>query len=718
VSEQRAGFARLPRSLISLATFLCLTLSQGRAQDTSIQIPAGDVRARIGNIETTIPLQETECTAIVLAADKPSLPFGEIGVVSWEFAPGGCKPPAVDNPIIKFTAAHKETLELDIYFPGNSIRQLGDFAPLYYRGTAVGGSEIRATFGELTGTAGIAIVDRPRCTGMQISVSSAQVAVGGVSKLLVPDVDSWGVPLETPGTELTPAGCSVADDSPAVVVLDRPDRAQIDRSDIRGVAPGSVGVFAVFAGLTATARFEVIPPPPCDSLTYHVPQIAVGEVTGVAYRGGPYLDYGYRGAPMGQEKICIKPAGAPYFEALNLHASVDRDTGAVTGVSPGLARIGVVHGKLIGIDDFTVTDVKKPCTSFRISYLRYLPFRGTDRPSVAYEPTDCDPPQGLATFSASPIGPVAVSLDGSIFGSAPGKAKVTMLHGQLSAISDDIEVAQLDPCTTMTGSFDPPAISPGRPIRLSVSYGPFPCQPPEGLARVHKPSGGYYWEIIGVEGVDGKERQAWTIATGRSWREDDRFWKDHVFKVPITHGQLSTQVSIPSDDDPCRFGEIVLSSKSVRVGQTIRVEVAVSGKDCAPFPDLLGDGGDGFVSISLDGKAFTVRGIHGGLAWLYGPKNREFLYVESEPCTKLNLTMYGAVISPGLNAYSILSYEPQFRCWRPAGDPTFEIDAPQTVELRGSNVGVIRALEPGIATVTVRHGQLTAKATVEVTKGR
>lgn len=634
--RSRAGI--WPALLLSIA--VCAA-TPAWTQDTEIEIAPGDVRARIGDTEATISLRVSECTGIELTADKPSLPFGDRGLVRWAFSPAGCEPPAPEKSVVSFSAVPEETLGLGMFFAdfhSSSIRRVDDPRSLPYHAEAPGIGQIQAAFGALIGTVEIAVADRPRCTAIQVSVTNDKVPVGGVVELRMPSVDRLGLENGIPGAALTPEGCSVGRNTPsAIVALDRPDLAQRNRNDIRGIAPGSVGVIVVLAGLTATAQFTVIPPPPCNTLTYHVPSMTVGEVTGVAYRGGLYLRYGNDQAAQGHEEICTKPAGAPHFEAVNRHASVDRTTGAVTGVSQGRARIGALHGDLIGIAEFSVTEQTKPCNGMRLSYSPFLQFRGTDRPSVSYEPFGCDPPPGLASFSAEPIGPVMVSLDGSVMGSAPGgKARMTMRHGPLTAISGDVEVAQLRPCTTLTGSFDPPEISASRPSTLSLDYGPVPCDiPKEEVLLQPMP-----WMDI-----EPQANRTWALKVERyraalAATEYDTHWDDQVFRVFVNHGSLSTVAHLPTGaKELCEFKGVHVEPNTIRPGETARIEVGANFDWCEPPKYVLADSGDkDAVSYENAGRGFVARGLHGGVVYL-SVRNSPLqkLTVAAPPCTSLKL---------------------------------------------------------------------------------
>jgi len=694
-------------------------------QDTEIEIAPGDVRARIGDTEATISLQVSECTGIELAADRPSLPFGDRGFVRWAFSPAGCEPPTLEKSVISFSAVPKETLGMGMFFTdfhSSSVRQVDDPTPLPYYAEAPGIGHIQAAFGALTGTVAIAVADRPRCTGMQVSVASDKVPVGGVVELRTPYVDRLGLENGTLGAALTPEGCSVGRNTPfAIVALDRPDLAQRNGNDIRGIAPGSVGVVVALAGLTATAQFTVVPPPPCNTLTYHVPSMIVGEVTGVAYRGGLYLRYRNDQAAQGHEEICTKPAGAPHFEAVNRHASVDRTTGVVTGVSQGRARIGALHGDLIGIAEFSVTEQTEPCDGMRLSYLPFLQFRGTARPSVSYEPFGCDPPPGLASFSAEPIGPVLVSLDGSIMGSAPGgKARVTMRHGPFTAISADIEVAQLRPCTTLTGSFEPPEISASRPSTLSLAYGPVPCAMPKEYTQVTPmPS-------LDIEPQDDR---TWKMKVGHYWElaaknEENTVWDDQVFRVFVYHGSLSTVVQLPTGaKELCEFKGVRIEPTTIRPGETARIEVGANFDWCVPPKYVLADSGArDAVSFENAGGGFVARGLHGGVVYLtVGNSPIRKLTVVAPPCASLKLDYRPRVLKRREFGLAVIDYSPE-GCTRPEGTAEFESSASSTIGVvrhGGKPAGTVQARDwdaqsYGNARITMRHGNLTAEAVVGV----
>lgn len=699
-----------------------LASGSGWAQDNAIEIPPGDIRAKIGDTEATISLRETECTGIELTADKPSLPFGDDGLVSWAFAPAGCKPPTIDNPVVSFTSAPDEIVSLGIDYRDSRTREPGDFSRLYYKGEAPGRGEILATFGPLSGKAQIDVADRPRCTGIQVSVSSATVTVGGLIEIRLPYIDRWGVDSGHDGAALMPDGCSLGRDTRPVVTLDPPDRAQLDRRDIRGVAPRPVGVTVVLDGLMATARFKVIAPPACDTLIYDVYPIAVGEVAGVAYHRNAYLNYSNSAAPSGQEKICAKPAGGPRFEAVNRHASVDRDTGVITGVSPGRARIGALHGDLIGISEFSVTDPTDPCVSLRLSYPPGLSFQERADPWATYEPTSCDPPPGLARFSVEPIGAITVSLDGSIFGSAPGKAKVAMRHGPLTAVSNDIEVAQLHPCKTVTGRLDPPEIVLLRPSTLSLTYEPEPCAIPKEEVRV---------VAAGDTLIYSRPDNTWGVESKTFWGAElggdpGPEWDNYVFKIHVEHGPLSTNLAVPTGAwDFCRFGAVSVAPARIRPGETAQIEIQANRRDCMPSRRILQlDNQPEILSIEANGAGFAARAIQGGRVYLKGPIGPWVqLVVDSPPCLKLSLDYAPNLLRRGAAAFANVAYEPP-GCTRPLGSPTFESSAATTVGLvrgYGVPIGTVRARDwnpdsYGNAKITMRHGDLTAEAVVGVVR--
>lgn len=721
-ARSRAGTCTWPALLLSIA--VCAS-APAWTQETQIEIAPGDIRARIGEAEATISLRETQCTGIELTADKPSLPFGDRGLVRWAFSPAGCEPPALENTSVRFSAAPEETLGLGMFFGdfhSSSIRQVEDPTPLEYYAEAPGIGQIRAAFGALTGTVEISVADRPRCTGMQVSVTNDKVPVGGVLELRTPYVDRLGLDSGKPGAALTPEGCSVGRDAlSAIAALDRPDLAQLQGGNIRGVAPGPVGVVVVLAGLTATAQFTVIPPPPCNTLAYHVPSMTVGEVTGVAYRGGLYLRYGNDQAALGYAEICTKPAGTPHFEAVNRHASVDRTTGVVTGVSQGRARIGALHGDLIGIAEFSVTEQTEPCDGMRLSYLSFLQFRGTDRPNVSYDPFGCDPPPGLASFSAEPIGPVTVSPDGSIMGAAPGgKAKVTMRHGPLTAISSVIEVAQLRPCTTVKGSFDPPEISVSRPSTLSLLYGPVPCAIPTEEIRVVPPPNVH---------IEPRADRTWTLSVGRFWERaaasaNNTAWDDEVFRIFVDHGSLSTVALLPTGaEELCEFGSVRVEPGILRPGESARIEVAANFDWCVPPRHAFSVGGArDALSVENAGKGFVAQGMHGGIAYVWGRVGpTRTLRVVAPPCTSLKLEYRPPVLKRREFGLADIDYQPE-GCTRPEGIAEFESSASSTIGVirhGGQLAGTVQARDwdaqsYGNAKITMRHGSLAAEAVVGV----
>ncbi len=683
--------------------------------------------------EFDLVVTRTPCTGISVDATRLRLPFGEDGRINWHLTPEGCAPPPGDRTYVTFGSSDRKVVETllpsafdrwsRVPFPPTA-EELGGSTSYVARGP--GTAELIVSYESLSGTVPIVVDDREPCTALAIAAVPPVIPVGGRARLKIPQLMS-GVETRFGGEALLlPAGCTLKEAAKAETSVQPDDVVQLSRSisgaasdlEARGLKPGRATVSVEIGDLKGSIDVHVTPPPPCDGLRVYFDQpIAVGEVTGVAWRGGMHLTYTHGGGGAANSEICARPPGNPYYQASSRHIEIDRATGAVTGISPGDARVAVFHGDLLGVTTITVTETAgEPCTAF---YGNQPPLRLAlgERSNFLpdYAPHGCNPPSGRPSFTVDPIGPVVVTPDGVIAGQGPGTATVTVRHGGLTATREAI-VADLDPCTTIGGVFEPQSISALVPVTLRITYGPLPCARPGGnaLLQVNRD---HFMPVLET----GMVRTIELSDSLKRFAQGAESEGEALLAIRLDHGELRAHLRLPwfvPMSTRCRFGHISLSADRISVGETARIDIETSHRECVPGRHLVSELADGITEIRSSGDHLVVEGIRGGSTWIRGPMNSVELVIESPPCSAITVT-YPKVLKRKSRAVPDLAYAPE-GCTRPAGWATYTSDAPMTILVEETLPrGTIRARDldpsnPGIATITAMHGNLRASIAVAV----
>lgn len=626
---------------------------------------------------------ETICRGIELTSDKATVRFGERFNLQTAFTPEGCEPPETeDSARVRYMSSDETIVTSWTFNMSLSSKPVDRLDPLELIAKKPGEAEITARFESLTGKTTINVEGRPPCTALKLittgekSGQRGQVTVGGELDVVGPGVDSFGLALPGQADMLLPMGCSVGGAIAGAFSLDQPtlatiaaDRYYPGKARLKAKAPGSPTVIYKLGDIAGFGRVVIAPQPACDriELEYEDQFIQVGETLGYPYRGGVKITYSRSDALADEVHLCVRPPGAPYFEAVSTNAEANRTTGAVTALGPGDVRVGVVHDSLFGFAKLWGTKASEPCSDLDVLVATSLAPTHRDDAKLIYRPFGCLPPPGAANFSVQPVLNAAVTQAGTVTAIAPGKIVITVKHGALTK-DQPIEIGPFPPCNAMTARFEPPEVSVGQNSHAVLDYSPKPCVRPADDVRHN----------VGV----------WPLVA-EVWDSPDLLFHVDRFipnPIPITfeHGSLSAPAELRVKDGPkCKLEALRVVPDRLEVYGSARLEVDSEPRNCSLVRE---HATASTLKLQRDGGGWVVHGVRGGVGTIIAEVEGEYRKVTSNTvtvtapaCRKIRLSYFPNPIIYLITAPE-LAYEPA-GCLRPEGMPVYSSSAPALLQI-------------------------------------